>query len=342
MSLVALGSVKGSPGVTTAVAALATRWPEGRRLLVAETDPAGGDLASRLGLAAVPGLVTLAAEGRRDLTPELVWQQAQPLPGSTSSSVLTAPVSAEQASAALSALGQRLGRLLAGLDDVDVLADCGRLDPGSPAMALVRAADLVVLVARPSISQLQHLSARVQALVTGTPVVLLLIGDRPYGVVEAGRAVGAEPLGTIAVDARAADLLASAGVTHFRVLRVSGLLRTARTVAEHLVARLGPLGLPGVAPAPVTPEPAPMVPVPSVPDVAEPEPLPPERPSAWTAEQVEPVRPSRASSEKPAPRRRTSPRQRPLQARPQPVDVGAGSSDQAPVPPSQEPADEPR
>jgi hypothetical protein len=42
MALIALAADKGSPGVTTAAVALAAVWP--RRVRLAETDPAGGDL----------------------------------------------------------------------------------------------------------------------------------------------------------------------------------------------------------------------------------------------------------------------------------------------------------
>jgi len=49
MSLIAFASVKGSPGVTTTVLALASVWPTSQHLIVAELDPAGGDLATRFG-----------------------------------------------------------------------------------------------------------------------------------------------------------------------------------------------------------------------------------------------------------------------------------------------------
>src|SRR5207244_2826784 len=50
MTAVAWCSAKGSPGVTTAVQLVAGAWPAGRPLLIVEADPAGGDLAARLGL----------------------------------------------------------------------------------------------------------------------------------------------------------------------------------------------------------------------------------------------------------------------------------------------------
>ena len=54
MPLISLVSLKGSPGVTTTALALAAAWPAPRRLL-AELDPAGGDLEIRLGLPAAAG-----------------------------------------------------------------------------------------------------------------------------------------------------------------------------------------------------------------------------------------------------------------------------------------------
>jgi hypothetical protein len=45
VTLIALASIKGSPGVTTAATALAASWPEGRQVLLVEADPFGGDLA---------------------------------------------------------------------------------------------------------------------------------------------------------------------------------------------------------------------------------------------------------------------------------------------------------
>ena len=53
MPLIALASVKGSPGVTTTCLVLAAAWPGQRRLII-EADPAGGDLGPWLGLPPAP------------------------------------------------------------------------------------------------------------------------------------------------------------------------------------------------------------------------------------------------------------------------------------------------
>ena len=46
MALIAVAADKGAPGVTTTALALAAVWP--RPVLLAECDPAGGDLVYRL------------------------------------------------------------------------------------------------------------------------------------------------------------------------------------------------------------------------------------------------------------------------------------------------------
>src|SRR5947209_19017441 len=99
MSTFAFASVKASPGVTTLCQVLALAWPEDRAVVVVEADPAGGDLAARLELRAEPGLVSLAAAGRRGLTGAVVLEHAQDV--SERAGLLGGPPSARQARAGL-------------------------------------------------------------------------------------------------------------------------------------------------------------------------------------------------------------------------------------------------
>ena len=279
MAYVAFASAKASPGVTTAVTALVATWPRERALVVAEVDPAGGDLGVRFDLATEPGLVTLAAAGRRELDRSTFVGHTQPLPFAGRSGadgdadgavrrVLVGPVAADQAGAALAALRGGLPGVLSSLD-ADVLVDCGRLDPGSAVHDVVAEADLLVVVVRPVVAEVHHLAARLSAL-RPKALSLLLIGDRPYSVAEVADAVGAEPLGTLPVDDRAAAALTVGQANGARILRRSRLLRDARAVAEGLAGWLPPLPVrpppPGAAgaahpravtPAPTSPPPRP-------------------------------------------------------------------------------------
>lgn len=80
MAVTALAAVR-SCGVTTLAVALAATWPAGRRVLLAELDPAGATLAAGSGWPPEPGLVSLAAAACRGGDPTVVWEHCQDLPG---------------------------------------------------------------------------------------------------------------------------------------------------------------------------------------------------------------------------------------------------------------------
>lgn len=210
MRLIAVASAKSSPGASTASELLVQRRPTPeRRCLLLDCDPAGSEWLLRPGVKAEPSTVTLAMAGRRNLAPEAVLDQVQTV--GDGMEVVVGPVAARQAASALEILGDRLGAHLRSLDDVDVVADCGRLAQRSPALGVVVAADLVVLVSRPTVSEVIHLAPWVEQLVSeGCPVGLVLIGGRrgrqlvAYQPDEIAEALGVPVLGVMADDAAAA------------------------------------------------------------------------------------------------------------------------------------------
>lgn len=235
MTLIALGSVKASPGVTTAALALGASWPAGPRVLVAECDSAGGDLAPRFGLGGSPGLVTLAAAARHETDPATVWNHTQLLPGDLPA--LAGPVGAEQARAAASALAvsftEPMGRLARDPDTV-VLADCGRLEPNSPLLPLLRHARLLLVLVRPVLAELTHVSASVPALrAAAGETQLVLAGPGPYPPAEITDVLGLPVRGALPADPKAAELLAG-GHTGLRGLGQLPLPRAVRTLAADL------------------------------------------------------------------------------------------------------------
>ena len=132
------------------------------------------------------GLVTLAATGRRPGAGHLPRPHAGAAvrrgDDGPARRILVAPVAADQASAALGALRGGLPKVLAQLE-ADVLVDCGRLDPYSPAFEFATHADLLVVVTRPILSEIHHLAARLPS-VRARAVSLLVVGDSPYGVTD--------------------------------------------------------------------------------------------------------------------------------------------------------------
>ncbi len=242
--LIAVAADKGAPGVTTTAVALAAVWP--RPVLLAECDPAGGDLVYRLPgeggdrLDPRRGLLSLAVAARRDLQPSELWAHAQKLRGGLD--VLLGVTSAEQG-AGLEPLWGPVGSVLAGLPQADVIADCGRLGPDGAYYDLLAHAAAVVLVTRPSLGEVVRLRDRAAAVSLAARqrggqdarVGVLVVADHRVfsrALAEVGQVLGAvSMLGGIAFEPRSAELLR--GEWGGR-LDKSLLIRTAREVAGQL------------------------------------------------------------------------------------------------------------
>lgn len=256
MALVVLASDKGSPGVTTTAVTLAAVWP--RRALLAELDPSGGDVALRLrGPRGAPlspevGLISLAVGVRRGSQPQQVFEHVQRLDGGLE--VIVGLSTGEQGSG-LTGLWGPVGELLDRAPGVDVIADCGRLYPGSPAVDVLAHAGAVVLVTRPTIDAVAHLRARVSAVLRELerrpgrrpPLSVLVVtsprddaSPRQIDLVLRQAGLPASVLGRIALDPKGAGMLGGDWVGR---LDRSLLVRSAREVAGQLAQRLAaPVG----------------------------------------------------------------------------------------------------
>jgi hypothetical protein len=253
--LVAVCSVKGSPGVTTFCVALAAQWPAQTRCVLLECDPAGGDLATRFALASSPGLVSLAAAARRDSEPDMLWRHTQQLPGGLA--VVAAPPGADHALGALIALTPEGGgsgsvlRLAARASDMTVVADCGRVDPTSAALPVVRSADVMLLLSRAHADDLAHLASRVAAVSRWSPRPALLLVGEGYSAAEIARELDVPVFGRIPDDGAGAAVLRGHGRSRGGLSR-SALGRAAGAVARALQANLATLASPQPRGTPAT------------------------------------------------------------------------------------------
>jgi len=243
--VISFRSAKASPGVTTLVQALALAWPIGRLVLVVEADSAGGDLATRLDLPAESGLVSLAAAGRRNLSATVVAEHVQQLDERVA--LLAGPTPGAQARAALGLVGDRLAGVLGEIDDCDVLVDGGRVDGGTPS-PFDKAAEMVVLVARPTAAEVVHVAPVADELrESGCPIGLVLVGEAGptarhlYPAAEVAGAIGVPVIGTIADDQRSAAVLTGHRRGE-RILRRSPLCRSAADLAASLTHAVIPTG----------------------------------------------------------------------------------------------------
>ncbi|GAA2132471.1 hypothetical protein [Streptomyces synnematoformans] len=263
MALIAVAADKGAPGVTTTAVALAAVWP--RRALLAEADPAGGDLVYRsVGQNGNPldpntGMLSLGATARRGIAAEQLWDHAQPMSGGLD--VIVGLGNSDQ-SAGLTRLWPTLGRAFAALAEsphggADVIADCGRVGAESGTLELFTHAALVLLVARALPEQIARvrdrassLSARLHgtqrgAAALGTPLIGVLLIAEPSGAAKVAGQVndmltasqsGARVLGVVADDVAGAEQLA--GRRRGRAER-SMLVRSIRKVASDMHQHFG-------------------------------------------------------------------------------------------------------
>ncbi len=187
MPLIALVSAKGSPGVSTAALAFTLTWPA--PTLMAECDPAGGDLlAGYLAKYELPpdrGVLPLATSAIRghaeqDLPGQLIdldapRQQRMVLPG----------INDPGQAASLAPGWDRLGEFFSILPTT-VIADCGRLCVPHAPIALLARASLVLMVVNPK--SIRTLSPAVPAIArlrrevphtegADSNLGLLLVGD---------------------------------------------------------------------------------------------------------------------------------------------------------------------
>ncbi len=233
MTTIALCSVKHSPGATTAALAACAAWSDGPDAspILVEADPAGGDLAARLGVPFEPGLASLAASARHPGRPILMADHARPLP--CGGRVLLAPSAPEHASGAVRTLGARMAAVLAESGGRGVV-DCGRWSPESPASAVMATAELTLVVVHADLAGVDHLRSRLPALqdVVRDRLLLVLTGGSPYPPREVERATGVGVLGVIPRDPRAVAALY--GGRQSRTLDRSSLLRAMRSMLECL------------------------------------------------------------------------------------------------------------
>jgi MinD-like ATPase involved in chromosome partitioning or flagellar assembly len=161
--IVVVASIKGAPGVTTTATALAESWPPGRRILLVEVDPFGGDLAAWFGVAPSTGLWSLLAAGRRSLDPHTVWEHANTSP--TGLPVLYGLATADQA-VANEAAWPAVAEALAALEG-DVIIDAGRLLPqfAGGIGPFLSVADVLLVLCPPTLAGIVHLKAALPSLI---------------------------------------------------------------------------------------------------------------------------------------------------------------------------------
>jgi hypothetical protein len=233
MTAVALASFKHSPGVTTAAVAFGVA--AGEDAVVVEADPSGGDIAARAGLTLEPGVITLAAAARHAGTRVDLDDHTRHVPAGVA--VLVSPPAPDLARAALGTIGPRL---IAAVDDRLGFIDLGRIDGLESVIERAPRADLLLLLAEPTVAGVEHLRARLAGASEPreTQIAIVLVGDRPYRPAEVEATLGLPVLGSLAVDPRGV-----AALYGDRAARRTLVARSARSVLDAILSLTTPMAV---------------------------------------------------------------------------------------------------
>jgi hypothetical protein len=261
MTLIAMVSAKGSPGVSTAALACTLTWPGAT--LLAECDPAGGDLLSgylaRYDLPSDRGVLPLAGAVMRGSAEQDFLGQLIDLDAPKRQRLILPGINDPAQAAALGPAWADLASFFSGLPQT-VIVDCGRLTALYPPWPLLSRADVVLLVLRPQ--SLRTVSPAVPAIAsirrelrdTRVRFGLMLIG-RGIPSREVARHLAAPVLARLAWDPPTANALCGIGTGRRRgpLMRTAALAHetiqsrlTAQIAGEPAIARRDTDGLPAI------------------------------------------------------------------------------------------------
>jgi hypothetical protein len=253
MTIVALTSARGAPGVTTTALTATLTWP--RPVLLVEADVCGsssikaGHLRGEYGHH--PSLINLVVAHRNSarrngLNLDTLRDQTIALTDDRSRLLLPGLATRAQAASLTGGFWDALATLLGAVSDhgVDVIVDAGRMGIRHGPDSLLRDADLVALVSRTGLDDLVTARANVDQLPgehTGVAVErrgLLLVGEgQPHRAREAAKATTLPVWASIAWDPVAAEKINGRERVRTSLARVgtSRLVRSVRTTVTELI-----------------------------------------------------------------------------------------------------------
>ncbi|PPG77493.1 hypothetical protein C5D98_15020 [Rathayibacter rathayi] len=257
MSSVLFLSLAGSPGVTTTALAMTMTWPQSALLIEADTSHYSSILPGFL-RAQVPhtrgiGELSVLSSNSGGLDLNQIWGQTISLvddqPEGAAERRLVPGFKDPAAARAMDGFWAQLGSTVASFEGMgmDVLVDAGRWIVGDRRQALLKLADVVVIVARPTLSDVvaTHVrlpSIREQLAAAGHEGSLALLVVEPASEprlpsTEIRKALGLEPLGRIAWDEKTAPVF-SAGESAARRFEKTSLGRSIQPAIGAIRAQL--------------------------------------------------------------------------------------------------------
>ncbi|WP_430786859.1 ParA family protein [Actinoplanes sp. G11-F43] len=241
MALIAVTASKSSPGATVTSLALTLAWP--RAAVLAECDPSGGSVLTGYLAGHTPadrGLAQLAVADYHGRLYDAFASQLVYLDDREPQRLLLPGVTDPAQAAGLTSSWDRLGDYLRQLDrsepPVDVIADCGRIPALNAPLALIRHADVVLVVIGRTLGAVDAAASRLALLrreveSRGGVVRLIVRGRGDYDAREIAKRLETPVLTELPEDSKTAGML-SLGTGTPRPSAT--LLRAARSAAEPL------------------------------------------------------------------------------------------------------------
>lgn len=244
MTVVALCSAGGAPGVTTTALAFIAAWPSGRpgrRVLLVDADPAGSGLLTSALLATPTESVgvSLVAADRGSVSPTSVIERTVALDVVASRMVLPGVSEPRQARPLLT-IWPALLDAARDLSDggIDVVVDLGRIGHRWEPTPWISGSDIVALVVRPEVGSAVRAASAIRAITPDragrNPALGILVDAGGYRPAEMADAIGVTDVLTLAFDRSAATTLSAPTSLDSHRLAYSRLVRSARAAVERL------------------------------------------------------------------------------------------------------------
>ncbi len=247
--LTVVTSGKAAPGVTTSTWALAMTWP--RPVLVADCDPAGGDMAPGLlagRVSTAHGLLSWSTSARRGIpamtAATMFAQHVVELPERRETWFMPGFTNATQGFSFTEDIWERLALALerswASIGR-DTVVDAGRLVGERGNWPVLQAADHVLLAVRPSVRSVHaaHDATTKLRYELGdlAKVSALVVGSGPYSAAEVAASLQVSLGATLPEDRTVAAMLSDgASGSVARAMQRSALLKAAAALGKRLVA----------------------------------------------------------------------------------------------------------
>ena len=246
MTVIALTSTRGAPGVTTTALALTLAWPRAAMLVEADVSGSSSIKAGHLRGDAEPepNIVNLAIAHRNNaLTLDAIRDVALELPLNRTRLVLPGVASSIQVGSLTNDFWETLAVTLHALTrrGVDVIIDAGRRGMTAGPEPLLRSADLVAVVTRTRLDDIVSVASNVAQLRGPADVAVerlgaILVGEgSPYRAADVKKATGLQAWASMAYDPVNADRL-SGGKEILSTARLdrSPLMRSAKSTVNGL------------------------------------------------------------------------------------------------------------